>query len=138
MNHLVNRYVIIIRKLVSSFNKMLRKNNHEKYLYHNSTVKTYSYQLTVSVFQLLKVLEEENNVAVLPSQFSFGDMCTSTDIQPPAKHEEKVRASADSKKSANIIRSKGDDADLNNLKGQNLKWKIIIKHHGTSVTIPGN
>lgn len=68
-----------------------------------------------------KVIEEENNVTILPSNFSVIDKSLLSNSLSQLSY------TTINKESGN----KYDDPimEINHMKGDSLKWKIIIKHH---------
>lgn len=69
------------------------------------------------------MIEEENCVTKLPSNFSIGDKrIVSNSISEQSYTT--VNKDAGSK-----YNSDEPIMEINHMKGKNLKWKIIIKHH---------
>lgn len=67
--------------------------------------------------QLPRVIEEENKLTILPSKFSVKE----TRLHPESASEQ----------SYTTFNKDSNDPimEINHMKGKNLKWKIIIKHH---------
>lgn len=77
---------------------------------------------------LIRVLEEEDKVAVLPSSFSIREIGTLTEEESLG-----LLGGGEGCRSLDVssYTDTGDEPimEINHVKGHNLKWKIIIKHH---------
>lgn len=82
-----------------------------------------------------KVLEEDENVAVLPSKFSMLDrsvliptMSDKYNVDVCGKMQK--HNSTESMCRDEVYTESDKDVGMEQIKGQNFRWKIIIKHHG--------
>lgn len=70
-----------------------------------------------------KVIEEESHITVLPSNFSINAKRRPLSESDPRSYTTINRDFGDSYNGEEPV------MEINHMKGPNLKWKIIIKHH---------
>lgn len=76
-----------------------------------------------TLLQIPKVIEEESHVAVLPSNFSLNSK------RHPLSESDPRSYTTINRDFGNSYNGEDPVMEINHMKGSNLKWKIIIKHH---------